>query len=392
MSWLLPKIEHNIGFEVPVISDPDLLFNCCEYNCDSYISRFGGEKIEGVYVLKHHTLDLYQLVRHFIVFDGTDFIDVTPFEDLRDYNWFIPLKINTHNIFIWSLADINNKEFQESKIMYYVYCYIDPITDLPFYVGKGTQNRAYVHMFTPREETKNKNKTRFKNKLEQMKQMKIEPKIIFLAQNVQDEEIAYQIEESYIKQYGRKGYDENGILLNICESSRPPNHKGKSYKEIYGDRAEEQRFKRHQLQLEAGGWFRGHTHSSKTKSILSEKTKGKNNPRYGVVLKGTETAKKIGLANTGKKHYSRSVLLCLEDHTNRTKKFLYQNDLKDFCRLNNYSYATFSVQLYKQWPVSKKGKNAGLRIRYANNEEISAYVIGGTKQDVTENSFSGFKL
>jgi len=390
--WLIPNIYNNIGFEVTVTSDPDLLPNCCEYNCDSYISRFGGEKIEGCYVLKHSKLELFQLIKHFIVYDGEDYIDVTPFDDLRDKNYFIPVKLNTYNIFIQSLDYINNYTIQETETMYYVYCYIDPVTDKPFYVGKGKQNRANVHMFIPRDKTKNKNKTRFKNKLDKMKEEGVEPKIIFLAQNIQDENIAYQIEESYIKQYGRKGYDENGILLNICEGSRPPNHKGKSYKEIYGDQAEHQRSKRHMKQIEAGGWFKGHTHSPQTKSILSQKTKGNNNPRYGAVVKGTETATKIGLANKGKKHYSRSVLLCLEDHNNNTKKILYQNELRDFCSSNNYSYATFSVQLYKQWPVSKKGKNAGLRIRYANDEEISAYITGSTKQDVTDSSFSRFKL
>jgi hypothetical protein len=43
------------------------------------------------------------------------------------------------------------------------------------------------------------------------------------------------------------------------------------------------------LQLAAGGWFRGRNHSSESKKKIS----GKNNPRYGVVVKGTETAKKL---------------------------------------------------------------------------------------------------
>jgi hypothetical protein len=275
--WYIPEVYNNIGSEVSVISDPDLIQNCCEYNCDSYISRFGGEKIEGVYVLKHNNLELYQLVRHFIVHDGKDYIDITPFDDLRDKNYFIPVKINTYNLFIQSLDNINNIMKQEIETMYYVYCYIDPTNDQPFYVGKGTQKRAYTHMYNPIDKAKNKNKTRFKNKLEKMKEEGVEPKIIFLAQNIQDEKIAYDIEESYIKQYGRKGYDENGVLLNICEGSRPPNHKGKTYKEIYGDKAEEQREKRHRLQLEAGGWFKGRKHSKETKQKYKEKSTGISN-------------------------------------------------------------------------------------------------------------------
>jgi hypothetical protein len=279
--WEIPDNE-STGFKVQVISDPDLIQNCCEYNCDCYITRFGGTKIEGVYVLKHQHLRLYQLVRHFVIYDGKDYIDITPFDDLRDYNWFIPTKINTYNLFVQSLECINNIQIQEIKNMYYVYSYIDPTNNQPFYVGKGTQKRAYVHMYQPRD-NKNKNKTRFKNKLEKMKQENIEPIIVFLAQNIQDENIAYDIEEQFIKKYGRIGYDDGGILLNICENSRPPNHKGRTYEEIYGKRAEEQREKRHKLQLEAGGWFKGHKHTEETKQKYRQKNSGIGNPNFSKI-------------------------------------------------------------------------------------------------------------
>ena len=42
--------------------------------------------------------------------------------------------------------------------------------------------------------------------------------------------------------------------------------------------------------------------SEETKNKISQKTKGKNNPRYGVKIKGTEIANKISKANKGKKH------------------------------------------------------------------------------------------
>jgi hypothetical protein len=142
-----------------------------------------------------------------------------------------------------SLDCINTQKDQETKEMFYIYCYIDPITNNPFYIGKGKQDRAYVHIKHAKEERNNENKTRFLNKLENLIEQGYEPKVIFLAQNIDNEDIAYDIEESFIKKYGRVGYEENGILLNICEGSRPPNHKNKTYKEIYGDKAEEQRKK-----------------------------------------------------------------------------------------------------------------------------------------------------
>ena len=387
MIWYIPEVYNNIGFEVPVISDPDLIQNYCEYNCDSYISRFGGEKIEGAYVLKHHDLDLYQLVRHFVVYDGKDYVDVTPFDDLRDKNYFIPIKINLYNTFIQSPISINKIEEWETKIMYYVYCYIDPRNDQPFYVGKGKQDRAFTHIKHTKKERKNKNTTRFLNKLEKMINDGVIPKVIFLAQNIQDEKVAYDIEESFIKKYGRVGYEEDGVLLNICEGARPPNHKGKTYQDIYGDKADEQIEKRRKIQIECGG-FGPKNHSDETKKKISLKTKGVNNPRYGVKLKDTEIAAKIGEANKGKKHYSRATLLYIEG----INQFIYSNDLRVFCRINGYSLGTFQSQLSKNWPMSRKGKNKGLLIRMATETEISSYITGGVKQDIDSDTFKGFSL
>lgn len=389
MIWNIPENE-TTGFMVAVLPDPDLLPYCCEYNCDSYISKFGGEKVEGVYVLKHITLPIYQLVRHFIIFDGKDYIDVTPFEDNREYNWFIPIKINLYNTFIQSLEFINILKKQETEFMYYIYCYVDPITNLPLYVGKGKQDRAFVHIKHAKKERKSKNKTRFLNKLESMLNEGIEPKIVFLAQNIQEENIAYDIEEAFIKQYGRKGYEENGILLNICEGSRPPNHKDKTYEEIYGDRAEDQRKKRHELQLKSGGWFRGHKHTKEMKLKHSIRFSGEKNPRFGIKVSGTEIAKKIGIGNKGKKHYKRSNVKLL--YIEGIDKFIYSNDLREFCRINDYSLGTFQSQLSKNWPTSRRGKNKGLRIRIATETEITSYVIGGVKKDVNNETFKGFQL
>lgn len=281
MIWSIPSKFPEFFHEIPLIHYSNLycIQNCCEYNCDLYISWFGGQKVQGVYLLVHNNINLYQVVKHFVVFDGENYIDVTPFDDGRSKNVFAPIQINTHNLFFESPEYIYNIIKQETKVMYYVYCYIDPRNQTPFYVGKGKQKRAYAHMNLPRD--KNKNKTRFKNKLEKMKRDGIEPIIVFLAQNIQDENIAYQIEESYIKQYGRIGYDEGGVLLNICDGARPPNHKGKTYEDIYGkENAEEQRLKRHMLQIEAGGWFRGHKHSEQTKQKFREMYSGYNSNNH----------------------------------------------------------------------------------------------------------------
>jgi len=388
--WIIPDNE-DIGSRISVISDPDLLVNCCEYNCDNYINRFGGKKIEGVYVLKHNMLNLYQLIRHFVVFDGNNLIDITPFEDSRTHNWFIPSKINYYNKYVQSLDLINKSKEQEVEIMYYIYCYINPLTKLPMYVGKGQKDRAYVHIKHAKKERKHKNNTRFLNKLESLLQEDKQPDIIFIAQNIEDENIAYDIEESFIKQYGRVGYDPDGILLNICEGSRPPNKKGKTYKEIYGDNAEEQRLKRHKLQQEAGGWFKGHKHTKEMKQKHSMRFSGKGNPRYGVKVRGTNTAKKISAATKGKKRPQMSYVIKL---TNQNKNRVYEilfSELKAFCNIHGISVGTLQNQLYKRLSPSKYGKTAGWKIE-RKETEISSYQLGFVKQGVDDDTFTGFTL
>jgi hypothetical protein len=269
--WEVP-LDLSVGMAVSVYPDPDLYENCCEFNTQSYVSRFGGEIVEGVYVLRHSDLPVYQFVRHFIVKDGLDFIDVTPFADGRGHNWFIEKKISSYNIFKRGLND----EMNENNDFYYVYCYLDPHTKSPFYVGKGKKDRAYTHLMNIRATNANKNKTRFKNKIEKLKREGMQPEIIFLAQNITDETIAYEIEEQFIRKYGRAGYDPAGILLNICENSRPPNHKGRSYSEIYGDAWKEQVEKRRLIQIERGGFGPKH-HRDSTKLKIQETSIGNAN-------------------------------------------------------------------------------------------------------------------
>jgi hypothetical protein len=117
--WNIPD-NLDRGFEVNIISNPDFFEFCCEHNCDSYISQFGGTKISGVYVLKHNYLELYQLVKHFIIHDGNDYIDVTPFSDNRTTNWFIPLQIENFNVYVNSLENLENLNYN-ANVYYTVY-------------------------------------------------------------------------------------------------------------------------------------------------------------------------------------------------------------------------------------------------------------------------------
>lgn len=246
--------------------------------------------------------------------------------------------------------------------MYYVYELIDPRHNVPFYVGKGKGRRAKTHLWeTP--ETRNEHK---ENKIAAIRREGLEPIIKYIVEDIEDEELAYDIETALIKHYGRKGYDKKGILTNICEDSRPPNHKGKTYEQIYGvERAKEQRELRARLQKERGG-YGPKKHSQETINKLKQWGVGEKNPMYGK-QQSAETKKKIGKANSkysGRKN-KKSLLKILVSPNGEIYK-LYGNELAEFCKENNLSYGTFQKTLLENWPTSKKGKNKGWKI-YVND-------------------------
>jgi len=248
---------------------------------------------------------------------------------------------------------------QEGKLMYYVYELIDPRTNVAFYVGKGTGRRAETHLWKI-PETRNTYK---ENKIASIRNDGYEPEIKYVIENIEDEQIAYAIEESLIKKYGRKGYDKDGILTNVCPNNRPPNHKGKTYAEIYGTkRAKEQKEMRSRLQKERGGYGPKH-HSVETKEKFKILNTGINNPMYG--KKQTQTTKQlIGVANS--KFYGRSNKKSkryeLTSPTNSVH-VMYGGELRIFCKENKLSYATFRKNLSDGWPPSKRGKNVGWKIK-----------------------------
>ena len=66
--------------------------------------------------------------------------------------------------------------------MYYIYAYIDPRTNLPFYIGKGKDDRKYDHLKETDENTENKEKHRI---IEELKSLNLTPTIIDLETEIQ---------------------------------------------------------------------------------------------------------------------------------------------------------------------------------------------------------------
>ena len=103
--------------------------------------------------------------------------------------------------------------------MYYIYAYIDPRNNLPFYIGKGKGNRKFDHLKEDDSNTENRNKL---NIISDLKAIGMAPTIVELETDIDNELLAYNREDFYILKYGRKGIDLNGILANKTIGGKSP--------------------------------------------------------------------------------------------------------------------------------------------------------------------------
>jgi hypothetical protein len=104
--------------------------------------------------------------------------------------------------------------------MYYIYEYIDPRTSLPFYIGKGKNNRKYNHLKNEKE-SKHENPDKFQI-IQDILAEGLFPVIREIESNIEKESDAYAREDHYIFHYGRKGIDKDGILTNKTLHGHPP--------------------------------------------------------------------------------------------------------------------------------------------------------------------------
>lgn len=97
------------------------------------------------------------------------------------------------------------------SIRYYVYAYIDPVTNEPFYIGKGHGDRAYLHLSRP-SCYKNLDSF-FYRKLHKMIDEGIEPLVFIIKENL-TEEVAYEVESILIHLIGTRAHG-TGPLCNL---------------------------------------------------------------------------------------------------------------------------------------------------------------------------------
>lgn len=161
-----------------------------------------------------------------------------------------------------------------SELKYYVYYLKDPITNLPFYIGKGEGRRAYRHFTGKKSKIENPYKY---NKIQSLIRKGTPPVVEILIDGL-DENTAYTIEVMLIKVYGRKGIDANGVLTNRVVEAKPPHYPGISYEQRFG-KEKADRLKKYMSDLFKG---REVSEEDRKKISLGVRNNAKINPNFGM--------------------------------------------------------------------------------------------------------------
>jgi hypothetical protein len=120
------------------------------------------------------------------------------------------------------------RKIPEGLLDCYVYIYFDPRTGKPFYVGKGSGDRLYYHLYETKENTINGRKY---NKIQKIiRETGQIPIIIVYAHGLSDDD-AYALETQLIQSIGTVDMEGSaqGPLLNFLTDGRPPHYKGKDH-------------------------------------------------------------------------------------------------------------------------------------------------------------------
>lgn len=101
------------------------------------------------------------------------------------------------------------------RLGYYVYLYIDPRTDKPFYVGKGQGDRVLSHLFEEGKAEKVKI-------IGELKNLGLEPRLDILAHQLPDEETAFRIEAAVIDALGLQALSNKVRGWGSIQTGRMP--------------------------------------------------------------------------------------------------------------------------------------------------------------------------
>lgn len=202
---------------------------------------------------------------------------------------------------------------------FYVYCLVDPLTDEPFYVGKGKLNRFSSHV---RESILGKIPHKNKNlyyKILKTIELCGSIKVVILYNNL-SEPNSITFEKDCIKFYGRRDIG-TGILTNLTDGGEGVS--GRVITDIYREKMSKS------CSGNKNGMY-GKTHHVDSKRLISSSKTGKKSSKL--------TCEKLSSIRKGKLNpfYNKK-------HTNDTICILKNNAYKVFGRMNK-SYVDLDDQ------------------------------------------------
>ena len=171
--------------------------------------------------------------------------------------------------------------------IFYVYLYVDPQNNLPFYVGKGSNGRAFTHL-----NCKSHNKV-LNGFIRNIRKESVEPLIAFHSTNLSEDQ-SLELEINLIWMYGRKDLG-TGCLLNHTDGGEGVSgliHTEKSKKGM----SEGHKGK--------PTWNKGISQSEEHRKKNSESHKGKPSPNKGKTF-SEEIRKKQSEARMGKSPWNK---------------------------------------------------------------------------------------
>ncbi len=160
---------------------------------------------------------------------------------------------------------------------YYVYLLTDPRNNNEvFYCGKGKGDRWKSHLGHWSGNGKN-NPT--ENKIKRIQNEGLQPGVIFLYKDIEDEDLAYDLETKYIKE----NFD---TLTNLKTEAKPPSAKGRTpwNKGLT--------YKNPKTSQTMTGKKRGQ-YSDEHRRAISESLKGEKHPMYGKTALNTTRIKEL---------------------------------------------------------------------------------------------------
>lgn len=211
---------------------------------------------------------------------------------------------------------------------YYVYLYINPITNLPIYVGKGTGKRCYRHL--TEKIGGNTNLLKY-NTIRKILRTGVRPQIVKVIENI-EEDLAYNIEASLIQDIGTIK-SNTGPLTNMITNPFH-RHYDRDSCSVYSKIGNRMRL----------AWQNPHSkfNSKRFRKKIRERmllaNPRQNDHRSWVELCGKERAEKMKLErsriSSGKNNpNAKTYELTAPDGT----KYVVKGQLKSFCKEHNLS-------------------------------------------------------